>query len=84
MGSWPKGRVRGRRGRITWLYISVGLHGQYTVSDTVQNQKAESDKSCINSCERGEGTRNKKNKGWRERKKRLREREEATGDKSYL
>jgi hypothetical protein len=29
----------------------------------MQRQKAESDKSCINSCERGEGTRNKKHKG---------------------
>jgi hypothetical protein len=47
----------------------------------MQRQKAESDKSCINSCERDEGTRNKKQKvGGRERE---REREE-TGDKSYL
>jgi hypothetical protein len=36
----------------------------------MQKQKAESDKSCINSCERGEGTRNKKkNRGWRERER---------------
>jgi hypothetical protein len=49
------------------------LHGQNTVSDTMQKQKAESDKSCINSCERGEGTRNKKQKG----RKRERERKEG-------
>jgi len=36
----------------------------------MQRQKAESDKSCINSCVRDEGTRNKKQKvGERERER---------------
>jgi hypothetical protein len=62
------------------------VHGQNTVSDTMQRQKTESDKSCINSCERDEGTRNKKQKvGERERnRERQRGKEEETGDKSYL
>jgi hypothetical protein len=49
----------------------------------MQRQKAESDKSCINSCE---GTRNKKQKA-RERERDTHThtgREEETGDKSYL
>jgi hypothetical protein len=51
----------------------------------MQRQKAESDKSCINSCEREEGTRNKKQKLEREREReRERGREGETGDKSYL
>jgi hypothetical protein len=54
----------------------------------MQRQKAESDKSCINSCVRDEGTRNKKQKVGEKEKERERERErgreEETGDKSYL
>jgi hypothetical protein len=53
----------------------------------MQRQKAKSDKSCINSCERDEGTRNKKQKLERERERKIereRGREGETSDKSYL
>jgi len=43
----------------------------------MQRQKAESDKSCINSCVRDEGTRNKKQKVGEREREREREREEG-------
>jgi hypothetical protein len=50
----------------------------------MQRWKTEFDKSCINCCERDEGTRNKEQKVGERDVEREREREEETGDKSYL